>query len=184
MDKQQHSNDLLNRLKQLFSRFFMLDLDKRLQSYRQGVNPQRCKHICKSLNARIDALATTSSQQKGISARQMTDDPHPHEVPLQHRDVAAQTMTASENRVGKDYFENHTVHRDEESSMGDQLKGSAWTHLHSALLYARQGDVSRAKLHADIASQALKEAAHYLSEEDYEELSVKFEQALDELHPH
>jgi len=54
--------------------------------------------------------------------------------------------------------------------MGEKLKDSTWTHIHTAMLQARQGDAINAKLHAGIANNALKEAANYLTEEDYKVL--------------
>ena len=54
--------------------------------------------------------------------------------------------------------------------MGENLKDSTWSHIHTAMLHARQGNVINAKLHARIANDALKQAAHYLSEEDYKVL--------------
>ena len=54
--------------------------------------------------------------------------------------------------------------------MGEKLKESTWSHLHAAQLHARQGNIDNAKLHAGIANDALKEAAHYMSEDDYKDL--------------
>ena len=54
--------------------------------------------------------------------------------------------------------------------MGGQLKKSAWEHVHKAIRYARQADVTMAKLHADIAGHALEEAEHYLKDEECSEL--------------
>lgn len=184
MDKQHQSGDLLQTLKQLFRRFFMLDLDRRIHSYHQSANPHRSQHINKSLNQQIDALVAASAKQSAISVRQITEDRSLPESQSPPQAQKAQPVVMAVTQVGHDYFENHPVHRDEAPCMGDQLRESAWSHLHSALLYARQGDAGRAKLHADIAHQALKEAAHYLSEEDYETLSNKLEEALAEHQPH
>ncbi len=184
MEKQHQSGDLLQTLKQLFRRFFMLDLDRRIHSYHQSANPHRSQHINKSLNKQIDALVASSSKQSTISTRPMTDDQPQRDSQLPPQEQKVQPVVSSVTQVGHDYFESHPVHRDEAPCMGDQLKESAWSHLHSALLYARQGDAGRAKLHADIAHQALKEAAHYLSEEEYETLSNKLEEALAEHQPH
>ena len=65
--------------------------------------------------------------------------------------------------------------------MGEQLKDSIWSHTHAATLNTRQGNVSKAKLHAQIANNALKEAAHYMSEEDYKVLCDEVAMTLKEL---
>ena len=54
--------------------------------------------------------------------------------------------------------------------MGEKLKESTWSHIHAAQLQARQGNINNAKLHAGIANDALKEAAHYMNEDDYKVL--------------
>jgi hypothetical protein len=184
MDKKGRSGDLLQTLKQLFRRFFMLDLDRRIHTYHQTANTPRSQHITRSLNEQIDELVAVSSKQSAIPARKISDDQSQHgsQSPPQQQD--RHTEGASVTTVGHDYFEKHTGHRDEDLGMGDKLRESAWSHLHSALLYARQGDAGRAKLHADIAHQALKEAAHYLSEEEFEALSNQLEQALAEHKSH
>ena len=67
--------------------------------------------------------------------------------------------------------------------MGEKLKYSTWSHIHTSTLQARQGNLSNAKMHAKIANNALKEAVHYMSEEDYKvfcnEVAKEFEE-LDE----
>ena len=54
--------------------------------------------------------------------------------------------------------------------LGEKLKDSTWSHIHAAQLQARQGNTINAKLHAGIANDALKEAAHYMSDKDYKDL--------------
>ena len=63
--------------------------------------------------------------------------------------------------------------------MGDKLKKSAWEHVHSAIRYARQENMTMAKLHADIAGHALEEAAHFLKDEEYSELIFEIEESFD-----
>ncbi len=61
-------------------------------------------------------------------------------------------------------------------SLGDKLKSVAWEHLHSAIRYAKQGDIDAAKLHSDIAGNALEEASYYLGNKDYSDLIFQIEQ--------
>ena len=49
--------------------------------------------------------------------------------------------------------------------LGDKLVDSTWTHIHEAMLHAREGDVANSTLHMKIANQAMREAVHYLEEE-------------------
>jgi hypothetical protein len=55
------------------------------------------------------------------------------------------------------------------ASVGEKIKSRALEHMNKALLLARKGDRENARLHADIANSAVKEAARYMSEGEYGE---------------
>ena len=65
--------------------------------------------------------------------------------------------------------------------MGERLKSSTWSHLHLASMEARRGDAVAAKVHADIANQALKEAAHYMSDDEYKKFSGEVAQIINNI---
>ncbi|MCW8831216.1 MAG: hypothetical protein OQK32_06825 [Gammaproteobacteria bacterium] len=60
----------------------------------------------------------------------------------------------------------------------EKLEHSIWDHIHSTLRCARLGDQRCSKMHADIASHACKELAHYLNEEDYQTFTDEVEDHL------
>ena len=57
----------------------------------------------------------------------------------------------------------------------EQLAKNTWTHIHAAIRNARQGKKTEAKLYGELANNALKEAAHYMTEEEY----LKFTSSID-----
>ena len=68
----------------------------------------------------------------------------------------------------------------------EALAGLLWPErsgqeAHTALRYAHQGDVRTARLHADIANNAQKEAAFYMSEEEYQAFSQEVHEQLEAL---
>lgn len=65
--------------------------------------------------------------------------------------------------------------------LSKKLKESTWNHIHTALRLARQGEAGTARLHLDIASQALKEAAHYMSREEHIAFTVEVEEKLGDI---
>ena len=65
--------------------------------------------------------------------------------------------------------------------MGEKLKHSTWSHIHTATLQARQGSLKNAKMNATIANDAFKEAAHYMSEEDYKAFCIEVAKAFEVL---
>ena len=79
------------------------------------------------------------------------------------------------------HFKKSARKKESDQYMGEKLKTSTWTHIHTALMQARNGQATTAKLHADIANQALKEAAHYMSEQDYKAFFAEVETELNKL---
>ncbi len=65
--------------------------------------------------------------------------------------------------------------------MDEKLKHSIWEHIHASIRHARLGDARVAKMHADIANSAYRELAHYVSNEDHNELALEIENQLGEL---
>jgi hypothetical protein len=65
--------------------------------------------------------------------------------------------------------------------VGEKLKNSVWNHLHEAIRLGRQGDTKNARLHADLANGALKEAVKYMSQEQFSALIAEVEQKLREV---
>ena len=58
--------------------------------------------------------------------------------------------------------------------IGHKLSSSAWNHTHSAIRCAHQGDYANAKLHADLANNAIHELGHYVSTAEF----TRFKQAI------
>jgi len=54
------------------------------------------------------------------------------------------------------------------SKVADKLISSTWDHFHAAIREARQGKAKTAKMHVDVANYAMKEVAHFLPEEEYQ----------------
>jgi len=67
------------------------------------------------------------------------------------------------------------------SCMSEKLKERTWEHVHSALRLARQGNQEQAQFHVDIATNALKELAHYISVDEFKCLSSEIEESLKRL---
>ena len=66
-----------------------------------------------------------------------------------------------------------------EDYIGAKLKRSTWEHLYNALSQAREGNETSARLHANIATQAMKEAHKYLEDDDYANFSNEIDRSLD-----
>ena len=164
---------LLHMLHSLFSHISLLDLEKRKQSYRPHAATSH--DLGALLGRNIERIAAHHGGGQGRPSRSW-----PETAPRS----ATPAVGSPEPGQGADYFGNHGPSLTSVPYLGDKLASSAWSHIHSALLHAHQGDIGLARLHADIASQAAKEAAHYMSEEQYEQFMQNIEQALSGLEPH
>ena len=80
-----------------------------------------------------------------------------------------------------DYLNNKKYTDSSNSRVADKLISSTWDHFHAAIREAGQGNMETAKMHVDVANYALKEVAHFLSEEEYRSFYSDIEVEIDKL---
>ena len=177
MSDKPESHGLLQMLNNLFSRISLLDLEKRKQSYRPHTGAQH--DISERLSRHIDSIVASHVAKPPASVK---DDERPEaepaSVPAHKQPVTAPSSSGTTISEVSDYFKSKASSADSAGYLGDKMVSSTWTHIHSALLYAHQGDATKAKLHMDIANQALKEAAHYMNDDEYNQFVEEVEKAL------
>lgn len=66
-----------------------------------------------------------------------------------------------------DHFKKVNAYSELATPLGEKLKTSAWDHTHSAIRLAHQGDFASAKLHAELANNAIHELSHFMSEAEF-----------------
>jgi len=76
---------------------------------------------------------------------------------------------ARPNALSQSLSERHTT-AILRNTAGNKLIQSIWDHLHSSVRSAKAGDAEAARLHAGIMDNALREAANYVTDEEYQEL--------------
>jgi len=86
-------------------------------------------------------------------------------------------MSARPNALSQSLNERHTT-AILRNTTGNKLINSIWDHLHSSIRSAKAGDAEAARLHADIMDNALREAANYVSEDEYRELVASLDKEL------
>ena len=163
---------LLHDLKQLYYRICNNDLYKRLGLYHRHTGSHQAPDISTPMAEHLDRLAETNktktADNSNISSSTVS------KATGRQNDTAPQRK----RRYGMfksitSYFHSKKIFtplKTNDPYLGDKLKDSTWSHIHAAQLHARQGNIINAKLHAGIANDALKEAAHYMSDKDYEDL--------------
>ena len=63
-------------------------------------------------------------------------------------------------------------------SLADKLKKSTWEHARTATRAAKAGNKAKAKLYTDLADNAMKEAARYMSADDFRAFRRDVEDSL------
>ena len=131
------------------------------------------------INTQIDELVS-GYEKREISktndqiSKRSTDSIKDH----QHIDSDYhKTGEAIENELSK-YLRTENLTSVTQPGIVTKLTESVWEHIHAALRIARQGDADKAKLHLDIADQALNEVGHYMSSDDFSRLVSSVEQYL------
>ena len=180
-------NRLSHALYKLYYKLCDMDLHKRMDFYNRNTSTNKAPDISASLTKNIDKLApaskpsSTGSSKAAASAAtagssKRASQPDNAKQAGQQRGWLNMVVSGF-NRPQKIFKSKITP----DPYMGEKLKDSTWSHIHTALLHARQGEAYNAKLHADIANEALKEAAHYMSEEDHKVLCGEVAKAFKEL---
>jgi hypothetical protein len=178
-------NALLHALQKLYARITSLVLHQRMRSYREEAGNVSEHDLATLLSDHIDRLAAPGSPNSGkiqpqVSERKAqtaTQNPSPRRPHSGHQ---SSILSRTFNELGR-YFKSSRTQPVLDPELSKKLQTSAWNHIHTALRLARQGEARTAKLHLDIASQALKEAAHYMSREEHLAFTVEVEEKLGEI---
>ena len=175
-----HENDtLLKTLKELYNQLGALMAKIRFRSYHSLIKSDNTFNITSILNEQVEKLGyesviTASSEKTDEKIIQQPDDS------VGESEVKDQSVMKHKNisDVESDFAKHLKLSKSSAVSqphIGDKLKESAWDHIHSAIRFAKQGQVDKAKVHADIAGHAIEEAGHYINHEEYTVLVNRIE---------
>lgn len=178
-------NALLHALKRLRSRIVLFVFQNRMNSYQKKSSADIGHDITASLSEQIDKLAFSKNEG---------DQGTPCSTSCQSVRIETKKDLQGRNRTGhrvskvtsvfvelSKYFKKGGAGTTLQPHVSEKLKTCTWEHIHTALRLARQGEVRTARLYAEIANNALKEAAHYMSEEEYAEFTAAVEEELNGL---
>ena len=167
---------LLATLKMLYSRLAMIVLNIRLNSYHFLYKLRENFDIKSVLNQEIDKLVSNPAVAKSDTGFSSDKVQSSKLSPCMNK-IESTCSTESE-------FSKHLKKRKSSSiiqpHIGDKLKKSAWEHIHASIRCAKQGSIKKAKLHADIAGNAIEEAGHFMNDSDYSDLVCKVEKYFNE----
>jgi len=185
MKPKREINALLNALQRIYARITSLLLHKRMDSYREEAGSVADHDLASLLSDHIDRLAAprpdnSGEEQHRVSGQKVQTATQNSSPGRPHADHQVSIFSRTFNGLGR-YFKSSRTETILDPELSKKLKKSAWNHIHTALRLARQGEARTAKVHLDIASQALKEAAHYMSREEHIAFTVEVEEKLGEI---
>jgi hypothetical protein len=158
---------LIGTLQALYSRLAQLVIGMRGQTGAKKGGGDSEQGVENLLSDRLEKLAAVSDRERRGSKGEATQGTL-HSPP----GVGAQRSRPSPTEgAAIPEFTQHFHDRGADelvgASVGEKIKSRALEHMNKALLLARKGDRENARLHADIANSAVKEAARYMTEEEY-----------------
>lgn len=164
-----NSHNLLSVLKSLFSEIMQRNLSQRLNLQRKktagdsvDISETLHRHLNQINTEHRNDSATIVSGSSQIAGTTETD------AEVHSRGVDHQS---EENNRLREHLSELRSRSYTDSYMGERLAKSTWEHVYRAECKARKGDDVNARLHADIAAQAMKEAQKYMKEDEYEAFS-------------
>lgn len=185
--KSKHNHSLLGTLQKLYSRFVVYFLHARQNRYRSGEPAGEPFNFQTQLDESIKKLAAVRKNlEQNTGSRDTTDSdgkPITNEANQRVNPAALQLMERMSEVTGQihelsRHIRQNSKNLDLPPDTGEKLQKSTWEHLHLALRSARQGSEPLAQLHAKIASQALMEASHYMSRDEYLSFTAQVREAL------
>lgn len=177
-------NGLFNMLYRLFLKVSEFELLRRFSLYSKNTDTNSILDVSDLLENKINALVTESKRSQvtmaGSELQENKSASDSQERPDEsHRQHAVKVDDIKDSLAL--HYKESSSNNETDNYMGERLKKSAWSHIHTAIMQARAGEERIAKLHADIANQALKEAAHYMHAEEYKFLCEDIQNSINEL---
>lgn len=174
-------SDIIRSIEELYSSVTMQILQKRRDAYHSETGNTdasgRSLDITASLSKYIDDVSQqkqdnkTENQTPAESSASNTT----HSTPSAHFEVLNKDI---ESGLTKHFKERHNAEL--HPGLVEKLEHSIWEHIHASIRHARRGEAYAAKMHADIASNAYKELAHYVSPEAQAELASQIGEELEQ----
>lgn len=174
---------LLDSLQSLYTKLSFVILNRRIHSYRKESGAVMDKQILSTLfdivektpggknSKSVASEATPVTETDGL-----TSDDQKTGSEIKQRNAAPEMLH-------KD-LSNHLHKSSDSGNLGSKLRASAWDHIHTSLRYVREEKPDLAKMHAGLANEALQQASHHMTDEQFTELKTSIMAELQKLREH
>jgi len=173
--KNSHDHLLLDIVYELYEKIASLALKEQTKRYKAPDLHETEHNIANMLSKQVDYLvnATITGMPHSYTSGQHDNN---HASHSENHQGTLPTHPVS-NDLSR-YLTEHHADANCHPKLSDQMKEHTTTHIHSAMRYARQGDIKTARLHVDLAQCALKGICCLTPTEDYAEFAREVEQNL------
>ena len=183
-------NDVIQAIEKLYTNISWRIQQKRIDTYHSAPSVNTAKGDALDIKAPlfkyIDEISQREPQEKPAGDPQEHVDLPPATPP--EKTAANETASAgikkSQNvddltRFFKAAHGSTELH----PGISDKLKHSIIEHINTSIRSARRGDTAAAKMHADIASTAYQELAHYITDEEHTRFAQEIQEQLNVIMP-
>jgi len=161
---------LIRAIEGIYTKVTLTILHKRMDGYHQqscqGLSPY-AGNIKKPLLECIDVIVFHGLNETAAPEHTHLADIASQHIPEKYNGPELQRLNKERVVELAQYFKSK--HNDSALNAGveERLEHSTWEHIHAVVRCAKKGDDHRARMHADIASAACMELAHFMAEEQY-----------------
>lgn len=183
-------NDVIQAIEKLYTNISWRIQQKRIDIYHSAPSVDTAKGEALDIKAPlfkyIDQISQREPQEKTNGDTLVQVDLPGSAQPQKSGDTknasAAVVKTKNYDDLTRFFKAAHTS-TELHPGIGDKLKHSIIEHINASIRHARRGDTASAKMHADIASTAYQELAHYITDEEHTQFAQEIEEQLDVIMP-
>ncbi|MBI1422940.1 MAG: hypothetical protein GC149_05680 [Gammaproteobacteria bacterium] len=164
---------ILHTMAKLYSSMFAMIVHERISTYHTPCD--NAEDVGVALHSYIRHIKYLSVEEP-LFAAEVLDS----ELVIGHAN-AAMAMFPGAAMPGNplaEYFKKNTTYSELAPPIVEKLKSRAWEHTFSTIRYAHHGDFANAKLHADLANNAIYELSHFMTTTDYNDFKCAVKAAL------
>lgn len=132
-------------------------------------------HLGQQAEASQRALAERAAQVNGQAEQAIASEGEQHVK--RHRPEGKRSGLGLFGVLSK-HFRRGAAKGDALASLGEKMKANTTDHINKALRLARQGNAQGAKMHAELAENAMKTASAYMPEDEYKAFKEMVENRL------
>lgn len=169
------NDSVLVQLKHLYRKIVNRMICLRIKTYRNDYHEPPVISPLNLLNECINHMCEKYSADNPV---EYSPDSSIHE----HSYAQTTPNSSTDSYTGlSSYFHQHFPTSSQPRSLAETLRHSSWQHINMALNYARHGKREGARLHADLAQNAIQMVNQYMSNEEYQAFELELSTRLEDL---